>query len=144
MVMGTYLAVTGSWSWHAFYASLPVALLIALVLYVNQVPDRIGDAAAGKRTVVVRLPRETIVGGYAIVAATAFVLIAAGGASGYLPQWTLLALLPAPLAVRVWRGLRRWYDDPYALMPVMQVNIGLHLATGVLLVAGYLVAVLAR
>ena len=53
--VGTYLVCARAWSWEAVYVSLPVALLIALVLYVNQVPDREGDAAVGKRTLVVRI-----------------------------------------------------------------------------------------
>ena len=54
MAVGTYFACTGRWSWQPVLASLPVALPIALVLYVNQVPDRTGDAAVGKRTLIVR------------------------------------------------------------------------------------------
>jgi hypothetical protein len=38
--------------------------------------------------------------------------------------------------------MRAAYGQPYALMPVMQTNIGLHLFTGLLLVAGYLADVL--
>jgi len=40
----------------------------------------------------------------------------------------------------VYRGIVANYDQPYALMPAMQTNIGLHLFTGLLLVAGYVVA----
>ncbi|HEV3471677.1 MAG TPA: prenyltransferase, partial [Actinomycetota bacterium] len=66
MVLGSYFVVAERLSWEAFYASLPVALLIMLVLYVNQIPDRPADAKAGKRTIVVRLPREAIVTGYVV------------------------------------------------------------------------------
>jgi 1,4-dihydroxy-2-naphthoate octaprenyltransferase len=34
-----------------------------LVLYVNQIPDRLADERAGKRTIVVRLPQSAIVTG---------------------------------------------------------------------------------
>ena len=44
-----------------------------------------------------------------------------------------------PLAWRAARGLRQNYDDPYAVMPALQTNVLLHLATGVLLVAGTLI-----
>jgi hypothetical protein len=37
----------------------------------------------------------------------------------------------------------KYYDQPYALMPAMQTNIRLHLFTGLLLLAGYLVAIIA-
>ncbi len=142
MVMGTYLALARTWSWEAFYVSWPVAILIALVLYVNQVPDRQGDSAAGKNTLIVRFPASTVIAGYAAAAAAAFALILGGAASGLIPPWTALALLPAPLAWQVWNGLRRSYDRPYELMPTMQTNIALHLFTGLLLIVGYVIAAL--
>jgi hypothetical protein len=37
--------------------------------------------------------------------------------------------------------MRADYGNPYALMPTMQSNIVLHLVTGLLLVAGYVIAV---
>jgi hypothetical protein len=43
-------------------------------------------------------------------------------------------------AVRTFRALPASYDAPYALIPVMQSNVIAHLATGLLLVAGYLLA----
>jgi 1,4-dihydroxy-2-naphthoate octaprenyltransferase len=65
-----------------------------------------------------------------------------GALSGLLPRPTLIALATIPLAVRVTRALRRDYDDPYALMfSAMGSNIKLHLFTGLLLFAGYLVAI---
>jgi 1,4-dihydroxy-2-naphthoate polyprenyltransferase len=56
MVLGAYYVQAQRFSGEAVYASLPVAILIALVLYVNEIPDRPGDAKAGKRTLPVRLP----------------------------------------------------------------------------------------
>jgi 1,4-dihydroxy-2-naphthoate octaprenyltransferase len=137
MTIGAYYVCAQQWSWEAVYASLPVALLIALVLYVNQVPDREGDAAVGKRTLIVRWPETRVIRAYGLTAGTAFVLIAAGPLLGITPWWTWIALLPAPMAWRVHAGLRSCYGSPYALMPVMQTNIGLHLFTGLLLVAAY-------
>jgi 1,4-dihydroxy-2-naphthoate octaprenyltransferase len=114
-----------------------VAILIALVLYVNQIPDREGDAAVGKRTLIVRWPETRVIQAYALMSGTAFFLIAIGPLVGITPWWTLIALVPLPLAYRVHAGLRSFYGSPYALMPVMQTNIGLHLFTGLLLVAAY-------
>ena len=82
MAVGTYFACTGRWSWQPVLASLPVALLIALVLYVNQVPDRAGDAAAGKRTLIVRFSPAQVQTGYAVTVAAAFVCIVAEVVAG--------------------------------------------------------------
>jgi 1,4-dihydroxy-2-naphthoate polyprenyltransferase len=142
MTVGTYVACAGRWSGQAVLASLPVAILIALVLYVNQVPDRDGDGAVGKNTLIVRWTPAQVQAGYAVAAAGAFVCIVAEVATGVMPAWTLVALATAPLAWRVWRGLRAHYTETYALIPTMQTNIALHLVTGLLLIAGYTIAVL--
>jgi 1,4-dihydroxy-2-naphthoate octaprenyltransferase len=137
MTLGAYYVCAQQWSWEAVYASLPVALLIALVLYVNQVPDREGDAAVGKRTLIVRWPETRVIRAYDLMAGSAFLLVVAGPILGITPWWTWLALVTAPMAWRVHAGLRTFYGSPYALMPVMQTNIALHLFTGLLLVTGY-------
>lgn len=142
MAIGAYFVCTQRWSWDVIYASLPVAILIALVLYVNQVPDRVGDAAVGKRTLIVRWPAARVQHAYAAATMAAFGLVVLGPLLGITPWWTLAALVTAPMARSVYRGLCASYDQPYALMPAMQTNIGLHLFTGLLLVAGYVVATL--
>jgi 1,4-dihydroxy-2-naphthoate octaprenyltransferase len=139
MTIGAYFVCAQEWSWEAIYASLPVAILIALVLYVNQVPDRAGDAAVGKRTLIVRWPEPRVIKAYALMALTAFALVLVGPVLGITPWWTLVALVTLPMVRTVVRGLRASYDQPYGLMPVMQTNIALHLFTGLLLVAGYVV-----
>jgi 1,4-dihydroxy-2-naphthoate octaprenyltransferase len=142
--LGTYYACTGTFSGEALYISLPVAILIAAVLYVNEIPDRAGDAAVGKRTLPVRWPASRVVTAYNLGMAVAFTLIAAGPILGVTPSWTLAGLITAPMARKVSRGLIRHYDRPYELMPFMQQNIALHLVCGLLLIAGYAVDLIVR
>jgi 1,4-dihydroxy-2-naphthoate octaprenyltransferase len=126
-----------------FVASIPIALLVALILYVNEVPDRPSDDRAGKRTLPVILPRDAVINGYVVAAAAAFAVIFLGVFAGLLPIPALLALLPLPLVLRVREGLVRYYDQPYGLMSVMAVNIKVHLYVGALLFAAYLVVIVA-
>jgi 1,4-dihydroxy-2-naphthoate octaprenyltransferase len=137
MLLGAYVVQTGVLSWEAVVASIPVAILVALILYVNEIPDRVGDAAAGKRTLPVRLPQGVVTGVYLAAAVLAFVVIVAGVVVRLLPTATLLALLATPLVWQVYGGIRRFYGQPYALMPVMGTNIKVHLYVGLLLLAGY-------
>lgn len=137
MTLGSYAVVAQRLDLEALYASLPVALFVMLILYVNQVPDRLGDERAGKRTVAVRFDRRTIIRGYDVSVAVAFALIVIGAALRVIPAGCLLALAGLALAVRVHRGLVRHYDEPYGLMPAMTSNIALHLVTGVGLIVGY-------
>ncbi|MDQ3492419.1 MAG: prenyltransferase, partial [Chloroflexota bacterium] len=124
MLLGAYVVQSGgAIEAAAVVASLPVAILVALILYVNEVPDRPGDARAGKRTLVVRLPQRTVITLYDVAAAAAFAIIVAGVVLRLLPLPALLALLAIPLALRVHRGLETYYDQPYGLMAVMATNI---------------------
>jgi 1,4-dihydroxy-2-naphthoate octaprenyltransferase len=142
MLLGAYFVQAERFAFEATYLSIPVAILIALVLYLNEIPDRAGDAAAGKRTLPVRWSKDAVIGVYAWSVTLTYALIAAGALTGILPRPTVLALATIPLAVRVTRALRRDYDDPYALMfSAMGSNIKLHLFTGLLLLAGYLAAI---
>ena len=140
MLLGAYVVQTGGTiSTQAVVASLPVALLVALILYVNEIPDRRGDARAGKRTLPVRWTRGAVVAGYRIAAAAAYAIVVVGVLAGVLPVPALLALLTVPLALQVSRGLEPNYDNPYGLMAIMGVNIKVHLYVGLLLIAAYLI-----
>jgi 1,4-dihydroxy-2-naphthoate octaprenyltransferase len=144
MLLGAYVAQTGgTLTWAPVVASLPIALLVALILYVNEIPDRRGDARAGKQTLPVRLSKEAVIAGYRVAVVAAYVILVAGVAAGLLPIPALLALLTVPLARQVSRGLSPNYDNPYGLMAVMGVNIKVHLYAGVLLLLAYVVVLIA-
>ena len=144
MLLGAYVVQTrGTLAWEPVVASIPVALLIALILYVNEIPDRRGDAFAGKRTLPVRFSRDAVIGGYNAAAIGAYVALVAGVVVGVLPVPTLLMLLTIPLARQVSSGLAPNYDNPYGLMAVMGVNVKLHLLAGLLLFAAYAIVLVA-
>jgi 1,4-dihydroxy-2-naphthoate polyprenyltransferase len=144
MLLGAYVVQTrGALSWEPFVASIPVALLVALILYVNEIPDRRSDARVGKRTLPVRFSREAVIGGYNVAVTAAYVALVVGVVAGILPVPTLLMLLTIPLARRVSRGLAPNYDSPYGLMAIMGVNVQLHLTAGLLLLVGYTVVLVA-
>jgi 1,4-dihydroxy-2-naphthoate octaprenyltransferase len=87
---GTYLVQRGQVPAWVVLLSLPLGLLVAAFLWVNEFPDFRADAAGGKRTLVVRLGRRR-----ASRAFGAMLLAAYAG----------LALLPAAgLPAAVWLG----------------------------------------
>jgi 1,4-dihydroxy-2-naphthoate octaprenyltransferase len=143
MLLGAYVVQTrGALTWEPFVASLPVALLVMLILYVNEIPDRRGDARVGKRTLPVRLSKPTVIAGYNVSVVAAYVILVVGVIAGVLPIPALLALLTIPLALQVSRGLDPNYDNPYGLMAIMGVNVKVHLYAGLLLLAGYAVVLI--
>jgi 1,4-dihydroxy-2-naphthoate octaprenyltransferase len=143
MLLGAYVVQTGgALAWEPFVASIPVALLVALILYVNEIPDRRGDARAGKRTLPVRFSETAVIAGYNIAVAAAYVVIVAGVVVGVLPIPVLLMLLTIPLALKVSRGLAPNYENPYGLMAIMGTNVQLHLRAGLLLLGAYLIVLI--
>jgi 1,4-dihydroxy-2-naphthoate polyprenyltransferase len=142
MLLGAYAVQSrGSLSLEAFLVSIPVALLVAMILYVNEIPDRVGDAQAGKRTLPVRWSKVAVIRGFDVSVAGTFLSVVGGVGAGLLPIPTLLVLLAIPLAIRVHSGLVSFYDNPYALMGTMAANIQLHMNVGLLLLAGYLLTI---
>jgi len=141
MLLGAYVVQADRLAWEPFVVSLVPGILIALILYVNEIPDRRSDASAGKRTLPVRFGPDVIRTGYLVGAVAAFAVILGGVLAGLMPWPTLIALAALPLAVRVHRGLRTHYDSPYTLMAVMGQNVNLNLVVGGLLLAAYVVTI---
>jgi 1,4-dihydroxy-2-naphthoate octaprenyltransferase len=128
----------------AWWASVPMGLLIVAILEANNVRDIRTDAAAGKRTLAVRigdraarrLYRALVVGAYAAVVAGVLVGIAAPGHG--LPEWALLALASWPLAIRPMEGIGS--AEGAALVPVLVDTSLLTVAFGALLALGLWIA----
>jgi 1,4-dihydroxy-2-naphthoate octaprenyltransferase len=143
MLLGAYVVQTGRLAWEPAVLSLVPGILIALILFVNEIPDRRSDAEAGKRTLPVRFSPRAIRTGYLVAAAAAFAVVVAGVAGGVLPWPTLAALAAVPIVLRVHRGLELHYDSPYSLMAVMGSNVNLNLVVGGLLLAAYAATIVA-
>ena len=137
MLLGAYVVQTGRLAWEPLVLSLVPGILVALILFVNEVPDRRSDAAAGKRTLPVRFTPDIVRSGYLVAALAAFAIIVGGVVGGILPWPALIALVAAPLVFRIHAGLKVHYDSPYALMAVMGANVNLNLVVGALLLVAY-------
>ena len=143
MLLGAYVVQADRLAWEPFVLSLIPGILIALILFVNEIPDRRSDATAGKRTLPVRFSPHAVRTAYLVAAMAAFAVIVIGVVSGVLPWPTLIALAGVPTALGVHRGLRVHYDSPYTLMAVMGSNVNLNLIVGGLLLLAYIVTIVA-
>jgi len=104
-VPGTVFVQAGRVLPASWLAALPVGLLAAAVLMVNNVRDHETDRVAGKRTLVVRFGRPFGVGLYLV-----FVLVSCASPLALVllhlaTPWALLPLLVTPLGFRLWRTL---------------------------------------
>ncbi len=142
-VLGTYYVQTQQFTIAAAAASLPVAFLIAAVLWINQFPDYRADHAVHKKHWVVRLGRRRACYVYAADLLAAPLAVPVFVTLGWLPPLTLLALLPLPLAINAIRTAFRHYDQPEKLLPANVATIMIHLSTGLLLAVGLVLSHLA-
>ncbi len=74
-VGGSYFVQTEDLRWEAVALGVPVGLLAAAILVVNNVRDIETDRRAGKRTLAVRLGRERAVKAFAAMLAFAFISV---------------------------------------------------------------------
>ena len=113
-VSGSYFAQLERVSWEALVLAVPVGLLAAAILVVNNVRDLETDRRAGKRTLAVRLGRRRARALYAAMVYGAFVCVPLPWlvGPGALSAWLLLALGALPLAIPVVRTVRTRTDGP--------------------------------
>ena len=112
-VGGSYFVQTEDLRWEAVALGVPVGLLAAAILVVNNVRDIETDRRAGKRTLAVRLGRERAVGLFGAMVVAAYVSPAAIWLGGHdLNAWVLLPLASAPLALPLARRLATRRDGP--------------------------------
>jgi len=140
MVMGTDFALTGSYSWTAFFASLVPFFLVSDLLLLNQFPDVEADRATGRRHLLIVAGKKTSSVVYVAFLFLAYVAIAAGVWLGYLPVLGLLGLVPLVIAVPTAIGVLRHAENPEKLMPYLGLNVLLNVLTPLLLAIGLLVA----
>ena len=136
VVVGADGVMRGAVDASAAIAGLPLALLVANILYVNQFPDLEADATVGKRTLVVRLGPGRARGGSLLLAALAYGWLVATVLAGHLPQAALAGLTSAPLSLIAALGLWRFATVPTRLGPAIRLGIAAAVLHGVALAIG--------
>ena len=143
ITLGSYYVQAHSFAWEPFVASIPMALLITAILYINEFPDEAADRAAGKRHLVVRLGKKKAVIGYIGIMTATYIVIIVGVIAKWLTPWALLGLVATPIAAKAMMVAQKNYEDSKALTPANALTIVSHLVTGLALSIGYVIAHLA-
>lgn len=130
---GAYYVQTGTVSWQVVLASLPVAFLIAAVLFINEFPDYKADLSTGKRTLVVRLGRPRAAVLYVAMMIAPHVVLVAVVATGWLPTVTLVGLVSLLLTFRACQTALKFSEASLDLAPANALTIIVHLSTGLLI-----------
>ncbi len=107
-----------------------------ILLLLNQFPDVEADRSIGRRHFPILLGRT--VSGYIYIAflVATYLVIAIGVFFGFLPRFSLLALLTIVIAVQIIRNVLKNSENIPALIPAMGQNVLVNLLTPVLLAIG--------
>ena len=140
MVAGSYLVQTGgdmTQIYDAILAGIPIGLLVAAIVYVNQFPDHDGDKATGKNNLVVVFGPEKARVGYVFLVIGSFISIIALTLTKpeSFPMLSLISLITSFYSVYTIKTLYKYYDNRL-LQPANAGTIGLHFLTGLFFCAG--------
>ena len=143
VTLGAFWVQAQSFAWQPLIASIPLGLLIAAVLWINEIPDWAADKAVGKNQMVARIGKERAAKWYLVLVSVAYVFIVIGVILGGVAQWglpllALLGLLSFPIALKAMRTARANYADSKSLAPANASTPMIYLATGLLVTVGFL------
>lgn len=144
MTLGAYFVQTQVLAWEAVFPSIPIAILITAVLYINEFPDYDADRDAGKGTIVVRLGRQRAAKGYVVLMATVYLSILIPIIFNLASWYTVLGLATFPVAVLGSRYALAHYNQPLPLTPAYASTVTNHLFTGLFLAWSYVMIGLGR
>lgn len=133
IVLGSYYVQRGALPLKVFLVSVPIGILIALVLLINEFPDYAADKSVGKRTLVVMLGKRNAVILYHSLLVTVYIAIISLVIFRFLPTASLIVLLSLPLAMKAFLISRENFDRIHELLPANASTIGLHSLIGALL-----------
>lgn len=140
VVAGAYYVQAQTLSLEALFISIPVGLLIAAVLYINEFPDHACDKVAGKNTLIVTMGRERARKGFYSLLLGTYLFIILGTILRIVPWTVIVSLLTFPLAWKAMKIVHSNYSSTQELIPAMSSTVTIHLSVGILLSFGYILA----
>ncbi len=138
IVMGAYYVQLEELSWPAFWASLPVGILVANILHANNLRDIENDRVRGKVTLSTLAGRPLADYGLWALVLGAYAVVAAAVALDELSAWSLLVAASLPAAAMTLRVLKE--TDSRVLNALVRGSARLHMQFGVLLALGLVIA----
>lgn len=137
MGLGTYVTQVGRVEVAGIVVFVPVTILVALLLFLNEFPDAEVDKTAGRRHLVILLGRRRAswlyVGGIVATYLSIFIAVALAAA----PVAVLVCLVTIPIAYKASRITLMSYSQIPSLVPALGLNVIMILSTILLLAIGF-------
>lgn len=129
---GMYVVMSGQYDLLPVFVSIPVGLLIANVLWINQFPDYEADSLANKKNWVVRLGKKKAVKVYAGLFILSYISICLIVAYTKNPIW-FLVFLTIPKAIKSVKNCKENYNNIQKLLISNAATVQIYLLNGALL-----------
>lgn len=127
-------------SFTPYLISIPIAILIAMVLFLNEFQDFDADLKGGKSTLVVILGKQKSANIYQIGLLLTYISLLLVFLVLKLPILVLLPVVSLPLALNIIKIIRVNYQNITELLPANGQTIALHFIFGLLLIIGFVLA----
>ncbi len=124
--LGAFYVQTGRVTFPAFWATLPLGVLIFALICLNEIPDFTEDVRGGKRNLVARFGQQTGAILYVTGLGVAYLILAVGVGMRWMPVGCSGAFLTLPLALRSSQTVLRYKKEPdrvvFAQMDIVRIH----------------------
>ena len=129
VISGIYLVMSNSWDYRIMLISIPISLLIANVLIVNEIPDYEEDVEGGKRNLIVRFGVEKGIEMYKWIFNLSFISLIILAIIFKNPLW-MIGLIAIPVAKRCVQVAKEHYNNPKMFMEANGKTILVYVIVG--------------
>lgn len=140
MGLGVYVTQAGVVDGTGWAIFVPVTILVAMLLFLNEFPDAQVDREAGRRHVVILVGKRWASRIYVTALLATYISIILSVAFRVAPWTVLVSLLSTPVAFRAARGALVNYERTSELIPAMGMNVITILSTILLMAVGFCLA----
>jgi 1,4-dihydroxy-2-naphthoate octaprenyltransferase len=139
MGLGVYATQAGVIDAPGIAITIPITILVALLLFLNEFPDAEVDRAGGRRHIVILAGKRSSAWLYVVGQAATYISIILAVLVGAAPFPVLASLLSLPVAYKAGRITLKNYDRSTALVPALGLNVIFILLTISLMACGFAV-----
>jgi 1,4-dihydroxy-2-naphthoate octaprenyltransferase len=140
LLLGTYYVQTHTIAAQPIIVGIPLGVLTAGILYVNEFPDTEADVSNGRYHLVARWGKVRAAKRFKALVAVAYAVPILGVLAGLVTPFALISLATLPKALTTSKLLGQNCDKVQELIPAMASMVMTTLLTGILFVVAYLAA----
>lgn len=138
-VAAAYYSQSQTWSINCFVASIIVGITTSIILFCSHFHQVKDDAAAGKKSPIVRLGTKRGAQLLPWLSGSIYALTALFVLLGSFPIWALLIFMSFPFALKLSKHVLQNHDRPDQVSNCKFIAVALHFFSGLLLGLGFII-----